>query len=400
MYAYGIDVSVWEQHVDWEKLKEQGFTFAFIGATRGTYEVKTFKEHWEGARQAGFLRGAYHFYLENYTYKQQSDRLLLSLGDDCGELPPVVDVEHDRQWSESQGKVITIPINNPGKFANGIYNWLQDIEKRIKRRPTIYTNQSFWSENMRIGGMFPSWASSYLLWVANYINLPFQSRTVLTQDQVVTTADKIDQQNYLPALPKSWTTWKFWQITGDTYFLDGVKTTDQVGQVVPAAVDINIFHGTEDELRAMAQGFIIDHDHDHIIHYIDITKFTNQKVMAAFFMAFGSTGGDVLKNTGLLPQLCSNPTSLYTGPAIADITNLSYEQELALQSALARQVSNQKMINAFYAAFGAASYWEVVVRAGLANIANNRQALYTGPGIDDLPLTDDEKDALKAVFPY
>ena len=61
---------------------------------------------------------------------------------------------------------------------------------------------------------------------------------------------------------------------------------------------------------------------------------------------------------------------------------------------------NQKVIDLFRAVFGD-DFWSVVTRAGLASMAASlaaRQAPYTGPDIEDLPLTEGEKAQLVAAL--
>jgi len=61
---------------------------------------------------------------------------------------------------------------------------------------------------------------------------------------------------------------------------------------------------------------------------------------------------------------------------------------------------NQKVIDLFRAVFGA-DFWTVVTRAGLADMAASpaaRQAAYTGPDIEDLPLGEDERARLIAAL--
>jgi hypothetical protein len=61
---------------------------------------------------------------------------------------------------------------------------------------------------------------------------------------------------------------------------------------------------------------------------------------------------------------------------------------------------NQKVIDLFRAVFGS-DFWSVVIRAGLAHVAASpaaRQAAYTGPDVEDLPLTEDEQAALIAAL--
>jgi lysozyme len=387
-FSYGLDVSNWQKLVDWNIVAQQGVAFVFIKASQADGKDPSFKNHWPGARAAGLLRGAYHFFVEATPPQSQADNFLQVLGDDPGELPPVVDVERLRKVVN--GQIVTVPIQNPARFADNLLTYLQLVETKLGRRPIIYTGQSVWNEVMRINGAFPAWAATYDLWVANYMKLGFSKSTRLTPDKISGVVELFAQGQMKPALPKSWTQWRFWQFTGDTYLLDGVRTKQADGTQIQSFVDLNVFFGTADELRAWAR---VDGP-----HYADISRYTNQKVLAAFVMAFGASSGQVLATTGLLTKLNTSPTSLYTGPAIQDIPGLSFEQELALNSALLRQFSHQKVINAFAACFGT-GFWDIVIRAGLAFLADDRGAIYTGPGVDDLPLTPSEKAALKDHWP-
>jgi hypothetical protein len=61
---------------------------------------------------------------------------------------------------------------------------------------------------------------------------------------------------------------------------------------------------------------------------------------------------------------------------------------------------NQQVIDLFRAVFGS-DFWTVVTRAGLAAMAASpaaRQAAYTGPDVEDLPLGEDERARLIAAL--
>src|SRR5437016_13909496 len=59
----GIDVSHHQGPIDWDAVASDGVTFAYIKASEGgDYQDRRFKENWLGARHAGVLAGAYHFF--------------------------------------------------------------------------------------------------------------------------------------------------------------------------------------------------------------------------------------------------------------------------------------------------------------------------------------------------
>ena len=57
----GIDVSKFQGDIDWEVLKDQGISFAYIKATEGSGHVDTrLDANYQGARESGILYGFYH----------------------------------------------------------------------------------------------------------------------------------------------------------------------------------------------------------------------------------------------------------------------------------------------------------------------------------------------------
>ncbi|KAG8709352.1 hypothetical protein FRC09_000723 [Ceratobasidium sp. 395] len=58
----GIDVSGYQPDVNWQTVKANGVEFAYIKATEGTtYTNPEFASQYNGAYDAGLIRGAYHF---------------------------------------------------------------------------------------------------------------------------------------------------------------------------------------------------------------------------------------------------------------------------------------------------------------------------------------------------
>src|SRR6516165_7639969 len=61
----GVDVSGHQGDIDWLSLAAGGVAFAYIKATEGgDFRDKQFQKNWDGARTAGMLRGAYHFFTQ------------------------------------------------------------------------------------------------------------------------------------------------------------------------------------------------------------------------------------------------------------------------------------------------------------------------------------------------
>ena len=185
----GIDVSKWQGSVNWKQVQQAGVAFAFARATYGMTEVdSSFNDNWQGMKDAGIIRGAYHFFLAADDPVRQADFFIStvgSLGPD--DLPPVIDVESDSGVSSA--------------LVADVQTWLNTVAQGLGRTPIIYTAPSYWNANMN------SDFGKYPLWVAEY-----------------GVAE--------PKAVNGWTSWTFWQYS----------STGKVGGV-GNAVDLDYFNG-------------------------------------------------------------------------------------------------------------------------------------------------------------
>ena len=214
----GIDVSHWDAGIDWPKVRATGQRFVFAKATEGiVYKDDTFKDNWFGAKSAGLLRGAYHFFRCNVDAKKQADYFIdyvRSVKDD-GELPPVLDLESNDGISKE-------------KIVTAAKVWLDRVEAAFGKKPIIYSGQYFLQDYLVLpGGGPPSWAKNYPLWLAQYPN------------QYV--------EGMKPFLPRGWFNWAIWQYS-DKGRVNGIN----------ASVDMNLFNGTLEELYKFAGAAIPD----------------------------------------------------------------------------------------------------------------------------------------------
>jgi lysozyme len=198
----GVDVSDYEGTVDWPAVRAAGRAFAFAKATEGvTFVASSFAGNWPGMRDAGVLRGAYHFFRPQDDGTTQADFFVDEIerrgGLVAGDLAPVADVE----VSDSQSAATVVAE---------LRLFLARVEARTGRRPMIYTANFFW------GGFLgnPDFAS-YALWVANY-------------------------DVTCPRVPTTWTAWTFWQYS-DSDAVTGIS----------GAVDGDVFDGSIEELRRL-----------------------------------------------------------------------------------------------------------------------------------------------------
>ena len=166
--ALGIDVSEWQENIDWQKVKADGYSFAIIRTSfgvEGKIDAKVI-EHIEGAKEAGLNVGAYHYShatTVNEAIKEADDFIAL-LDLYRWDFPVYYDVETDRQDHLSQDELTAIVkaflerVSDAG-YEAGIYAsqyWLEyrlDMEQLADYEVWIasYANQ------LNYDGSFEMW---------------------------------------------------------------------------------------------------------------------------------------------------------------------------------------------------------------------------------------------------
>ncbi|HEY9811087.1 MAG TPA: GH25 family lysozyme [Halomicronema sp.] len=197
MGAYGIDVSDFQENVNWRAVADDGISFAFAKATEGTtFVAESFARNWSGMKSVKIIRGAYHFFRPQSDPEAQAKHFLKIVKLEPGDLPAVLDVESSGGLSGSA-------------IAERMTVWLNIVEKATKRKPIIYTYPGFWE---RIGNMQKF--KDYPLWIAHYTNDPE------------------------PWVTGGWDVWTMWQFT-DSGTVKGIS----------GGVDINRFQTSREGKR-------------------------------------------------------------------------------------------------------------------------------------------------------
>ena len=90
----GIDVSKYQGDVDWSAVANSGVKFAWIKATEGGDRVdERFQANWQGAKEVGIPRGAYHFVYWCRAPIEEAAWFEQNVPVEADALPPVLDVE-------------------------------------------------------------------------------------------------------------------------------------------------------------------------------------------------------------------------------------------------------------------------------------------------------------------
>jgi len=201
---HGIDISHYQGEIDWEMLQNAMIErcpvrFILIKATEGTSRIDPrFDDNFTQAREYGFIRGAYHFWSNKSSARDQAYFFLDKVHLEDGDLPPVLDVEHkpkDRSAEDFQRDVLT---------------WLHIVEDRYHAKPIIYTYYKF-----KMTYLNTPVFDDYPYWIAHYY------------------VDKIEYKG----------AWRFWQHT-DAGRLPGIK----------GYVDFNVYNGSYYDLRKFTIG--------------------------------------------------------------------------------------------------------------------------------------------------
>ncbi|PKN95633.1 MAG: hypothetical protein CVU43_24345 [Chloroflexi bacterium HGW-Chloroflexi-5] len=198
--VHGIDVSHHQGRIDWEEVDTMNvngiyISFAFLKATEGiTRQDKQFERNWEKTKEAGILRGAYHFFHPSRDAAKQAENFIAKVKLEPGDLPPVLDIEVSNRRSKKE-------------IVEGALEWCRHIEDHYKVKPIIYTSPGFY--NKYLADDF----EDYPLWIAHF---------------------------YKETPRISHRKWHFWQHT-DKAKINGIK----------GDVDMNVYTGSLSKLQRM-----------------------------------------------------------------------------------------------------------------------------------------------------
>jgi len=237
-YAVGTDIHSSSSPTDWTALYNAGCKYIFIKAGENAWADKAFSTNWQKAKDAGMLRGAYHFFhWEVKTVKEQAQAFINAVGTDQGELPPVCDFEPVPDFSKTPR--VMFPLQKPQTMTDRLKQWLQIVEDKFGRKPIIYTSASFMNSTGINKNMAP-WLTDYPVWLAQYPWAPGTKADYRDPNAGPTPGPG------MPTLPgnfKDWS-WSFWQWSAHAR-MDGFPQNQDV--------DLNYFNGSYEDLLAWSK---------------------------------------------------------------------------------------------------------------------------------------------------
>ena len=157
----GIDVSQWQQTIDWSKVAGAGMRFAIARATKGQHYIDpTFQTNVDGARAEGIVVGAYHratpsggANANTTDARAEADHYLDVASPDVGDLIPALDIE------ETGGLA-------PPDLVVWVKAWVTRVTNRLGVKPMLYASPNFWTVNMGNSTWFAD--HGYRLWLAHW----------------------------------------------------------------------------------------------------------------------------------------------------------------------------------------------------------------------------------------
>ncbi len=199
--VHGIDVSHHQQIIRWDQLPRDSFEFVFIKATEGgDFKDSRFRQNWEAAKHAGFVRGAYHFFTFCRPGAEQAANFIETVPVEPHTLPPVIDLEFGGNCKARPSRESTI---------HELRGFISGIEQTYQRPPILYVTYEAYER---------------------YIQGEFEGLDIWIRDIFWT--PKLDRRP-----------WRFWQYANRGR-VRGISTY----------VDLNVFSGSrEDFLRFIQQ---------------------------------------------------------------------------------------------------------------------------------------------------
>ncbi len=150
----GIDISAWQEEINWQAVKDDGIQFAFIRLGHGEHELdKYYKQNMENANAAGIPVGVYFYSTARNETEAISDAqyVIKNLQGYLVSYPVVIDLEDNSQISLSKAQM--------GRIAKAYC----DEVRAAGYTPMLYCNENWYKNHIDINQV-----ADVEKWVARY----------------------------------------------------------------------------------------------------------------------------------------------------------------------------------------------------------------------------------------
>ena len=170
MFIKGVDIAEFSETVDWQKMKAEGFQFAYARVLYGTVRIDSnFHTYWPALKEYNIIRGAYMFFRPSDDLNTQVRLFAQAVDMEPGDLPPSVDLEFE---TNRNGIDIHWSSLSTAASIDLVETLLKSVERTTGYKPVIYANSDFWIHQMGNTSRFSD--AGYDLWIASYNNNPNQ----------------------------------------------------------------------------------------------------------------------------------------------------------------------------------------------------------------------------------
>lgn len=161
----GVDISHWQSHVNYTKLKEAGIEFVILkagGSDKGFYKDSFFEENYESAKEAGLKVGAYYFvgrmFYGSESGAADANRFIEIIKGKQFEFPVYVDIE-------------TTDPRHKDLATEAAISFCETMEKAGYFVGIYASDISGFKERLQLDRL-----TAYSLWVANYSREPVYAK--------------------------------------------------------------------------------------------------------------------------------------------------------------------------------------------------------------------------------
>lgn len=161
----GVDISHWQSHVNYIKVKEAGIEFVILkagGSDKGFYKDSFFEENYERAKEAGLKVGAYYFvgrmFYGSESGTADANRFIEIIKGKQFDFPVYVDIE-------------TTDPRHKDLATEAAISFCETMEKAGYFVGIYASDISGFKERLQLDRL-----TAYSLWVANYSREPVYAK--------------------------------------------------------------------------------------------------------------------------------------------------------------------------------------------------------------------------------
>ena len=149
MMIKGVDVSHWQGDIDFQRLKDQGYEFAMIKATQGTWFVDP-RLRWnvQGFESVGMGHGLYHFLDPVQDGYQNGNEQLEFFHENTvglhGQLPNALDVEWQAELTDTELSDLVVDFLQSAALRWLLYSNLNFLNNIIEYPDLIAQEADIW----------------------------------------------------------------------------------------------------------------------------------------------------------------------------------------------------------------------------------------------------------------